>query len=111
MQVRLLHVQSPIRPLFPVELLVAVDGTTIRVEVEWSMLERLMNGELINAEMVQEFVHRNRDALELAIKAYLYAQGVPLSCHLTMSWEDLRTLHPHSFVAGEPAIAAASTTP
>ena len=93
MQVAMLHVDLPIRPLFPVELLVVVDGETVRVAIPWSTFERLTGGDLVNAEVVHDFLHRNRDQIELAIKADLYAQGVPLSRQLTLSWDDLYALH------------------
>ena len=43
MHVRLLHVE-PVRPLDPVEMIVSVDGATLRAIIEWSTFERLAAG-------------------------------------------------------------------
>src|SRR4051812_35371461 len=93
MRVALQHVVHPFRPLGPVELLVAVDGETVRVAIEWSTFERLTGGDLVNQEVVHDFIHKHRDDLELAIRAHLYAQGVPLARGLTLTYDELHALH------------------
>jgi len=91
MDVRILHSETRVEPQYPIELAASADGTPLRVEIEWSTLEHLLGGE-ITAERVHDFVRRHRHALEIAITAHLFAQGIPLSHQLVLGREDLATL-------------------
>ena len=93
MDVRLLHVE-PVRPLCPVEMVVGVDGETLRAIIEWSTFERLAGDTLVNTDTVHRLLHDRHDEIGLAIRAQLYAQGIPLSRRVALDWDDLMAVHP-----------------
>ncbi|MEO8347077.1 MAG: hypothetical protein ABI607_15420 [Betaproteobacteria bacterium] len=88
MQVTLMEQSIYVHPQFPVELAISVDGTAIRVAIEWRAIERLMGAASANEEQVRSFLHSHRTEIGLAIQARLAAQGTPLSRKLAMSPED-----------------------
>lgn len=92
MNIAFLHTHHSIRPWAPVELLVVADHRTIRAEIDWWTLERVIDTSPLNEEAVRDFLHRNRDALEVLISAQLYARGIPLGHHLRLTVEELRRL-------------------
>ncbi len=93
MEISILHTESRIRSRNPVELLVVVDGRAIRAAIDWSTLERLMSAELVNEATVHDFIQNNRHGIELAIKAHLFAHGVPLAGRLVLTLDDIANLH------------------
>jgi hypothetical protein len=104
MHVRLLHVE-PVRPLYPVEMIVSVDGATLRAIIEWSTFERLAGDTLVNTDTVHRLIHDRHDELELAIRAQLYAQGIPLSRRIALDWDDLMAAYPLARSIRNPAPA------
>ena len=92
MEVIFLHTDASIRPQAGVELLAAVDGKTIRVSIDWPALERLLGTSMIDEAAVREFLRQKRDRIELAVRAHLFAQGVPLNRQLALSFDELRDL-------------------
>lgn len=89
MDVIFLHTPINIRPRSAVELLVAVDGKTTRVAIEWATIERLVGEAPLTEDAARTFLREQRDRIERAIKAHLFAQGVPLDRKLALSARDL----------------------
>jgi hypothetical protein len=88
----LLETAVYVRPGFPVEFLIDVDGRAVRVAIEWSAIERMMGATPADVEQVRDFLHEHRSEIALAIKARLYARGIPLNGELVMERSDLDAL-------------------
>jgi hypothetical protein len=71
------------------ELVVGVDGATVRVELGRSTIQHLMGEDFMNEQVVRDFLWRNRMGIEAAIKAHLFARGIPFNRHVVMSMDDL----------------------
>ncbi|MGH8713204.1 MAG: hypothetical protein ACREYB_04255 [Casimicrobiaceae bacterium] len=82
------------KPRSSVELLVVVDRKTIQVEFDRWALQQIIGASRINDEAAREFLWNNRRAIELAIKAHLFARGIPLARQLFMPLDELHALHP-----------------
>ena len=89
MKAYLLNNDIRVRPPDPVELVVAVDGRTLRVAIEWSALEPLVGGDRVDEAALREFIHRHRHEIELAIKSHIFAYGFPFSGLIVMSRDEL----------------------
>jgi len=83
------------KPLTCVELLVVVDGKTIRVELDGSVIRQLMHKEDLQPEDVRSFLWNERRTLEVMIKSHLFAHGVPLAGELVLSPDDLESVRLH----------------
>ena len=77
-------------PQHPLELVVAVDGVAVRVELERSAVQHFLGPNVGDEQRLIEFVGQNRKALQWAIQAHLIAHGVPLDRHLVITLNDLR---------------------
>ena len=77
-------------PQHPLELVVAVDGVAVRVELERSAVQHFIGPNVSDEQRLSEFVSQNRKALQWAIQAHLIAHGVPLDRHLVITLNDLR---------------------
>ena len=75
---------------FPVEQVVNVNGKTLRVALEWSVIDHFLGAEAANPQAVRTFLSERRLDIARTIKAHLFAQGFPLSGELTLSVEDFR---------------------
>ncbi len=82
------RVEISVKPQSTLGLLVAVDGATVRVELDRSTIQHFMGVGFMNYEAVRDFLWRNRRSIEAAIKAHLFARGVPLDRHVVMSMDD-----------------------
>ncbi len=91
-----------VRPRFPVEFVIDVDGTAIRADIEWKDVEGLVGVAATDHESIRRFLHRHRTELGIAIQARLAARGVPFGRQLTLSAEDLRPLVVSQCVAADP---------
>ena len=77
-----------IQPSQAVALLVSVDGETLRVDIEWSVIERWL-GEFANdPEAVKRALHSRRSEIERVVQSRVFAHGVPLSGELALSVRD-----------------------
>jgi hypothetical protein len=85
----LLETAVYVRPGFPVEFLIDVDARAVRVGIEWSAIERMMGATPTGVEQVRDFLHEHRREIAVAIKARLYARGIPLNGELVMGRDDL----------------------
>ena len=81
------------RPLTCIELVVVVDDRTIRVELDRSLIEKLMHKESVQPEEVRTFLQTVRRTLELVIKSHLFAHGIPVAGELVLSAGDLEAAH------------------
>ncbi len=88
------HTDVKIRLGTAVELLASVDGKTIRISIDWSALERLLGMGKVDEDAVRDFLRLKRDQIELAARAHLFAQGVPLNRLLSLTFDELRGLAP-----------------
>ena len=88
MEVSLLGSAVYIHPGDPVEFPVAVDGKSVRVAVEWPVIAHLMGSSTTDVDRVRDFLHRRRENVARALKAHLYARGVPQDGYLVMSRDD-----------------------
>jgi hypothetical protein len=82
-----------IHPNHAVEVPVTIDGRAARAAIEWSTIERLMATSPIDEEQVREFLHRSRNDIARALRAHIYAQGIPLSRHVVLEAEDFDAIH------------------
>jgi hypothetical protein len=96
MDIRFLHGEVHARPHSGVELLATVDRRTIRIFLDAPTLARLIGAEDAGEAAIIDFLRRNRSAVEGAIEAALYAQGIPLSGTLVMSARDFGDLSARS---------------
>lgn len=93
MDVYLLDTPLRIHPPDPVEVVVLVDGRTLRTAIEWPAIVRLLETvppRPASAASVADAIRHHRRALALAIEAYLFANGFPLSGQFTITLDDLR---------------------
>ncbi|HZQ61717.1 MAG TPA: hypothetical protein VFC24_10235 [Casimicrobiaceae bacterium] len=86
-----------IRPPHCVELVVSVDEHAVRAMIDWRTLTRVAGRPLRDAAEVQELLEAHRRQIALAIKARLFARGVPFAHELVLTAEDLEALRqpPH----------------
>jgi hypothetical protein len=77
-------------PQRALELVVTLEGKTVRVDLERSAIQHFLGPNVGDDETLIEFVHRNRKALRWTIEAHLIAHGVPLDRHLVITLDDLR---------------------
>jgi hypothetical protein len=84
--------ETRILPSAPVEFLVVVDHKVIRAVIDWSTIERLTGDEPIDEIAARRFIRDNRAAIERAIKAHLFAHGVPLAGQFVLTLDDLGNL-------------------
>ncbi|MGH8798654.1 MAG: hypothetical protein ACREX7_00300 [Casimicrobiaceae bacterium] len=82
------------KPESCVELVVVADRKTIRVQLDRSALQQIMGARRVGDEALRAFLWNNRRAIELAIKAHLFAHGIPLDRQLFLSLDELHALHP-----------------
>ena len=61
----------------------------VGVELGRSTIQHLMGEDFMNEQVVRDFLWRNRMGIEAAIKAHLFARGIPLDRHFVMSVDDL----------------------
>ena len=94
------RVESYIRAPSPVEFIVIVDHRTIRAAIEWSSMLHLIGSENIHDDSVRNFIRKNRDGIELAIKAHLFAQGVPLAGQFVLTLNELKMCIPSGAAVG-----------
>jgi hypothetical protein len=92
MEMTLFETAVYVHPKQPVEFLVAYDGKAARVAIEWSLVERLMGTSPVDEAQVREFLRQKREAITLALKAHMYAEGVPLNRHLVMAPDDFEAI-------------------
>jgi|SoiMethySBSTD1v2_1073268.scaffolds.fasta_scaffold5907807_1 hypothetical protein len=88
MQVQPLPTDVRIEPGFPVEQLYNVDGKTLRVDIEWKMVEVFLGGAAPTAEAVRGALQTHHGAIDRVVKAKLFAQGFPLSNDLMLTPSD-----------------------
>jgi len=87
-----------VHPDQPVEFVFTVDGKAARAAIEWSTIEHLMATSPLGEDQVRAVLHRNGNEVAIALRAHVYAHGVPLSRHLTLAAEEFDVAHP----AGAP---------
>jgi hypothetical protein len=93
MKIFLLESSVYVRPGFPVEFPIDVDGRAIRVAIEWAAIARMMGVTPVDAEQVRQFLHDNRKEIAVAIEAHLYAHGIPRTGELVMAPDDFDNVH------------------
>lgn len=94
MEVSFLHTDARILSSVPVELLLAVDGKIIRAAIDWATIKHFIDDDSIDEALVRDFIRKNRQGIELAITAHLFAHGVPLDRQLVLTLDDFSHLHP-----------------
>ena len=88
MHVQKLPAEPRIQAGFPVEQLYSVDGKTLRVDIEWKVVETFLDGATATAQTVAAALRTHHEAIERAVKARLFAQGFPLSNDLVLTTSD-----------------------
>jgi hypothetical protein len=94
MEISIQRSENRIRSSDPVEFRVVVDGKVVRAAVDWSTMEHLIGIDSTNEQTVHAFIQKNREGIELAIKAHLFAHGVPLTRRLVLTRDELDSLRP-----------------
>ena len=90
------RIEHRIRSLEPVEFLILVDGKTIRAVVDWSVMEQLVGADGPNEEAVRDFIQQHRAGFELAMKAHLFARGLPWTRQFVVTLDELSNFVPSS---------------
>ncbi len=88
MHIQKLPAEPRVQSGFPLEQLYSVDGKTLRVDIEWKVVEMFLGGATATAQAVEAALHTHRDAIERVVKARLFAQGFPLSNDLVLTLSD-----------------------
>lgn len=78
----------------PIELLLVVDRKTVRAAIDWATIRHFIGDGSFDESRVRDFIGKNRQGIELAIKAHLLAHGVPLDRQLVLTLDDFNQLHP-----------------
>lgn len=94
MEMILLEAGVYVHPPFPIEFSIFVDGKAVRVAIAWSTFERLIGTSPVDEARVRDFLHNHRQEIVRAIKAHLFAQGIPLGGELMMLPDDFDAIHP-----------------
>ena len=88
MNVHTLPSTPRIQPSQPVEVRVAVDGETLRVLIEWNVIERWLGDFANDIEAVKRALHSRRSEIERVVQSRVFAHGMPLSGELVMTVRD-----------------------
>jgi hypothetical protein len=80
-----------VAPSLPVELAATVDGETLRLAIEWPVIERWLGDRASNVDAVREALLSRRNVIERSIMARVYAHGIPISGELTLTSKDFMT--------------------
>lgn len=88
MHVQPLPAEPRIERGFPVEQLYSVDGKTLRVDIDWKMIEIFLAGASPTPQAVQAALRTHHASIERVMKARLFAQGFPLSNDLVLTPTD-----------------------
>ena len=94
MHIQQLPAEPRVQAGFPVEQLYSVDGKTLRVDIEWKVVETLLAGTTPTADAVQAALRTHHPDIERIIKARLFAQGFPLSNDLVLTLGDFGSVAP-----------------
>jgi hypothetical protein len=103
MEISFPRVENYIKASDSVEFLVTAGGQTIRAAIEWSSMRHLIGSEIIQDESVRDFIQKNRGAIELAIKAHLFAQGAPIAGRFVLTLDELQMCVPSDPAVKESA--------
>ncbi|HTP98128.1 MAG TPA: hypothetical protein VMN56_02300 [Casimicrobiaceae bacterium] len=90
MTVHVLPSQLRIKPPFPVEQAMAVDGTKVWVAIEWPVIERWLGPRANDADAVREALHERRLEIERTVEAHVFAHGLALSKEVSLTVEDFK---------------------
>ena len=94
MNIQRLPAKPKVQAGFPVEQLYSVDGKSLRVDIEWKLVETVLAGTTPTVDSVQEALRTHHEAIERAVKARLFAQGFPLSNDLVLTRADFNIGQP-----------------
>ncbi len=94
MNIQRLPVEPKVQAGFPVEQLYSVDGKSLRVDIEWTLVETVLAGVTPTVDSVQAALRTHHEAIERAVKARLFAQGFPLSNDLVLTRADFNIGQP-----------------
>ncbi len=100
MNVSLVHIAARVNPDVVVEISATADGRSIVADFDRPALEHLVGSVGFDRKALLAALRFHQGAIRRAIEAYVFARGVPLDGHLTLSWKDLRPF------AESPAAAA-----
>ncbi len=89
MSISVLPGEVRVTPPFPVEIPVSVDGTTMRLAIEWDAIARSLPAGDQSVEAVREVLRGQRPTIELALRAHLAAHGVPMDRRIVISASDI----------------------
>lgn len=90
MKLQPLPAKVRIEPQFPVEQPVLVDGKTLRISLEWAVIEHFLGDRAADEAAVRAFLDEQRLDIARVVKAHLFAHGFPLSGALTLTLDDFR---------------------
>ena len=79
-----------IAPSLPIEMSVQVNDATLRVALEWPVVERLLGDRVATEEGVADALFAHRHLIERILRAHLFAQGTPLSGQVVLGLDDFR---------------------
>ena len=73
----------------PVEIAATVDGETVQVALEWSLIERWLGELATDANAVRNAIQQRRQTIERVLQSRVYAHGIPISREITLGVRDL----------------------
>ncbi len=88
MHIQKLPAEPRVQSGFPVEQLYGVDGKTLRVDIEWKVIEMFLAGATPTIDAVQAVLRTHQQEIERVVQARLFAQGFPLSNDLVLTPAD-----------------------
>jgi hypothetical protein len=94
MEISFLRTDGRVLSSVPVQLLLVVDRKIVRAAIDWATLRHFIGDDSNDEALVRDFIRKNRQGIELAIKAHLFAHGVPLDRQLVLTSDDFNQLHP-----------------
>lgn len=77
-----------IKPPFPVEQAMAVDGAKVWIAIEWPVIQRWLGSRANEPDAVREQLHERRLDIERTLEAHVFAHGLPLSKEVTLTLDD-----------------------
>ena len=88
MNVLLVPTKLRVAPGYPVEITTTVDGESLQVALEWTVVERWVQTGTPTADSVREAILARRSVIERTVQARVFAHGMPISGELTLSTAD-----------------------
>ena len=92
MHVSIVHTDVRVDPELVVDVVAAVDGRSLRVNLERDVIVRLLGSDLSDQQKLFQTLQKRLGAIRIAVEAYVLARGFPLDSYVVLSWDDFSAL-------------------